>query len=387
MVDVDHVGNRPKFAEDISTEQIREALAVCPTVSSDFGQLKRRSDYVSSVDKKTEINWGAITGIYEGYAGDEELRFKASSGGALTAISIYCLEQRGFHGVLQTGENRDDPLRNKTRLSRTRDELMAAVGSRYSPASICEGLGEVEAAPGLCAVVGKPVEVSATRNAMELRPKLAEKVGVVLSFFCAETPPTKATRELMAKYEVDESNLTSLRYRGYGWPGYFATRSGKEDEKEHLIYYDAWAFLQGFRPWSAQLWPDGSGELADISFGDPWYEEPDGKNPGFSLIVTRTKLGHEIIEDAIAKGYLKATPAETWKLDKSQKGLLDKKGAVWGRRLAHRLTGIPNTNFKDLDLFTPWRALSFQGKLRSTLGTLRRILQRGLYKSHRKQRT
>ena len=380
MVDIDDVGVRPKFGEDIDPALIKDALEASPTISVDFGQLKRRADYVSVVDKKTENNWGAITGLWEGYASDEEIRFKGSSGGALTAISHYCLEELGFHGVLHTGEDPEDPIRNKTRMSHSRDDLMQAVGSRYSPTSVCEGLGLVEEAPKPCVVIGKPVEIAATRNAIALRPALSEKVGVTLSFFCAETPPTKATRSLMKKYGVTEKNLTHLRYRGHGWPGYFTTRIEDQKELEHLIYHDAWAYLQSFRPWAVQLWPDGAGELADISCGDPWYEEPDGKNPGFSLIVARTKLGKEIIEGAIAKGYLRASHAEVWKLDKSQKGLLHKKGSVWGRRLAHRVMGMPTTKFKDLDLFTPWLALPFKEKLRSTVGTVRRIVQRKLWR-------
>ena len=381
MTDVDSVGVRPKVSKDIADATIKAALAVCPTVASDYGQLKRRADYVAAVDPKTETNWGAITGIWEGYAGDTEMRFKGSSGGALTALSLYCLEVLGHHGVLQTGENPADPIRNKTRMSHTRAALMAVVGSRYSPASVCEGLGQVEAAPAPCVVIGKPVEISATRNAMAQRPALAEKVGVTLSFFCAETPPTKATRSLMALLEVPEAGLKSLRYRGYGWPGYFVTRTHDDPERQHWIYQKTWAYLQSFRPWAAHLWPDGAGELADISCGDPWYEDPDGENPGFSLIVARTRLGKEIVEGAIAQGYLVATPAEAWKLDKSQDGLLKKKGAVWGRRLVHRVFAMPNTRFTDLNLFAPWMALSLKEKLGSTLGTARRIYKRRLWKS------
>ncbi|WP_109314022.1 Coenzyme F420 hydrogenase/dehydrogenase, beta subunit C-terminal domain [Ruegeria sp. AU67] len=381
MIDIDHVGTRPKFSETISSQKTREMLAVCPTVFTDFGELKRRNDYKPVVNKTTENNWGAISGIWEGYATDEEIRFKGSSGGALTAIAQYCLEQRDFHGVLHTGENPEDPIRNKTRMSFDRKELLAVVGSRYSPASVCDGLGQVEAAPNPCVVIGKPVEVAATRNAMKVRPALAEKVGVTLSFFCAETPPTQATRSLMERFGVAESNLKSLRYRGYGWPGYFTTRNGDQPVRERLIYYEAWAYLQKFRPWATHLWPDGSGELADISCGDPWYEQPDGKNPGFSLIVARTKLGKDIVEGAITAGYLTASVAEPWKIGKSQEGLLRKKGSVWGRRLAHRILGMPNTQFKELDLFSPWRALPLKVKLQSTIGTLRRILQRGMWRA------
>ena len=166
MVDIEDIGTRPKFSRTISQLKIQEMLAVCPTVSTDFGALKRRDDYEPAVDKATENNWGAITGIWEGYASDEVIRFKGSSGGALTAIAQYCLERRGYYGVLHTGEDPDDPIRNKTRMSFNRRDLLAVVGSRYSPAAVCEGLGQVEAATAPCVVIGKPVEVAATRNAM-----------------------------------------------------------------------------------------------------------------------------------------------------------------------------------------------------------------------------
>ncbi len=379
MVDMEHVGLRPNVSDDAEPSEMQRMRAICPAVSADFGDLKRRPDYSPVVDKKTERDWGAITGLWEGYAADPEIRFKGSSGGALTALALYCLEARGFHGVLQTGENPADPIRNTTRLSRTRADLMAALGSRYSPAAICQGLGKVEGAPGPCVVIGKPVEIAGTRNAMAAHPDLAEKVGLTMSFFCAETPPTLATRKLLERVEASDA-ITSLRYRGHGWPGFFSTRGSTGSETEHLIYYNAWAFLQRFRPWSTHLWPDGSGELADISCGDPWYEIPNGKNPGLSLIVARTQLGKQIVEGAMAQGYLTASEAEPWKIEASQGALLQKKGSVWGRRLTHRLMGMPLTSFRDLELFQPWRALPFRLKVQSTLGTLRRILRRGLWR-------
>src|ERR1019366_2417540 len=101
---------------------------------------------------------------------------------------------------------------------------------------------------------------------------------------------------LLQKLGVDPSTLRDLRYRGQGWPGYFAAvRNGESTPCQKMSYRDSWAFLQAYRSWSVQLWPDGTGELADITCGDPWYEEPDGKNPGFSLVVARTDRGREII--------------------------------------------------------------------------------------------
>ena len=340
-------------------------VEVCPAVQSDF---------------LSEQEWGPIVEMWEGHASDAEVRFKGSSGGVLTAIGAYCVEVLGMAGVLHIGQDVEDPIRNRTRLSRNREELLAASGSRYSPASVCNGLGLVEEADAPCAVMGKPSEISAVAKARRLRPRLDERIGVTLSFFCAESPSTGGTAALLEKMGVASSSLSDLRYRGMGWPGHFApTRRGDDRPCEKMTYQESWAFLQAHRPWSVQFWPDGSGELADISCGDPWYEKPDGRNPGSSLVVARTARGREIVQGAIDAGYLTLTPAERWKLDRSQDGLLRKKGAVWGRLLAMRLLGLPTPTFRGLRLFSLWWKLSPNEKLRSTLGTLRRCITRKLY--------
>jgi coenzyme F420 hydrogenase subunit beta len=99
-------------------------------------------------------------------------------------------------------------------------------------------------------------------------------------------------------------------------------------------------------------------------------------------VVVRTEKGRAIIHDAIHAGYLSLKPAERWKLEKSQGGLLQKKGSVWGRRLALRLLGLPVTQFKGLDLFHCWQRLSLLQKVKSVFGTLRRVLQRRYYRRY-----
>ena len=122
------------------------------------------------------------------------------------------------------------------------------------------------------------------------------------------------------------------------------------------------------------------GEIGDYSYGDSWYEKPDGKNPGFSIIVVRTERGREIVKGAMEAGYLTLKKAAHWKLEKSHSGLIQKKGAVWGRRVAMRLFGLPVTHFIGLNLWRCWCQLSIREKLKSTLGTVRRIISRKHYR-------
>lgn len=366
------VGIRPRVTDTKACANCSDCLKVCPAVETNFNALR-----ATRPTDKFDKHWGPTVGIWEGYASNEEIRYKGSSGGVLTAIAAYCIEKENMSGCLHIGQDENNPILNKTRLSKSREDLMRTVGSRYSPASVCDSLDLVENSHAPCLIIGKPAEISAVRNAMKLRPRLSEKVGLTLSFFCAETPPTEATDSLVKHFGVDPTALTNLRYRGHGWPGYLNTTTLGGESKDHWIYHKSWSYLQSFRPWSVHQWPDGSGELADITCGDPWYESPDGENPGFSLVIARTEKGRKIVEKAIKAGYLTLKPAERWKVTKSQQGLLAKKGSVWGRRIAHRILGLPVTKYKGAYLFNAWIALSLVEKTKSILGTIRRILQRG----------
>jgi coenzyme F420 hydrogenase subunit beta len=378
LEDVVNEGIRPRASCEQCGE-CRECLDVCPAVQSDY-----RHDMSSPAGRMLGSEWGPVLGLWEGHSRNPEVRFAGSSGGVITAIATYCVEVLGMHGVLHSAQDPDDPIRNRTRLSRTEAELLRATGSRYSPASVCDGLSLVEKAPTPCVIIGKPAEIAAVRNACRMRPGLEEKVGVALSFFCAGSPSTQGTVDLLGRLGVAPSSVSELRYRGCGWPGYFApVKKGESQPCRTMSYRDSWACLQSYRPWSEHLWPDGIGELADITCGDPWYTEPDGENPGFSLVVARTEQGCRILRGAMAHGYLELTEAEAWKVERSQSGLLAKKGSVWGRRMALQLVGLPVTRLPGLSLWTQWKRLPVEEKLRSTFGTLRRIMTRRLTRRRR----
>ena len=352
-------------------------LGVCPSVEIDQTESARRPGIIPEVYEA----FGPILEIWECHAADPEIRFKGSSGGALTALSLHCLQNEGMAGVLHIGEDPENPTQNSTRLSRTREALMACTGSRYAPASVCDRLDLVETAEAPCVVIGQPSEISALRKTFSAKPKLADQVGLALSFFCAGSPSRKGTLELMKKFKVEPEHVEHSRYRGFGWPGFFATRSrGEANVSEHIEYGDAWAFLQKYRPYSTHLFPDGSGEDADISCGDPWYRPVEKGEHGSSLVVVRTERGREIFKRAIAAGAIVAKPATAEQLHRSQENLTRKRGAVWGRLLAFKLFGIPAPRYIGYSLFKNWLRLSLNEKKGSLFGTIRRIVERGYYK-------
>ena len=378
LVDVPAEGIRPRIEDPQRCASCRVCLDVCPAYELDY------SAHASRPGIRSELSplFGPVLEIWEGHARDPAVRYAGSSGGALTALALYGLEQRGMFGVLHIGSDPADPVRNETTLSRSRGELMAKTGSRYAPASACDRLRVIEDAPSPCVFIGQPAEVAALRKACLLRPALSERLGLALSFFCAGSPATQGTVELLKKLGIDREQLGSLRYRGNSWPGSFApTLRGRSGPVNPLSYRKSWAFLQKFRPYSVHLWPDDTGEAADISCGDPWYQEPKPGDAGSSLVVVRTELGREFVRGATAAGYLDLTPADSWKLVKSQENLSRKRRSVGGRRLAFRAFGLPVTRLKGIPLCRLWLGLSFEEKIRSVFGTARRIVQRKYYRA------
>ena len=357
-----------------------QCLEVCPAIDNDHRGINARDGVIAELLPA----FGPVLEVWEGHASDPEIRRAGSSGGLLTALSLYCLEREGMHGVLQIGMDPEDPTRNRTKLSRSRAELLANTGSRYAPASVCDSLQLVEQAPAPCVIVGQPSEVTALRKAMRLRPALAQKTGLVLSFFCAGSPSRKGTLELIKSLGVQEERVGSLRYRGNGWPGMFSiTLRDQSKPVREISYRESWGFVQAFRPFSTHLCPDGSGEDADLSCGDPWYREVKPGEPGSSLVLVRTTHGQRLLQNAIRAGYVTLQRAETWKVTNSQKNLIAKRGAIGGRIAMLRLFGLPAPRLKGFSLLRNWLRLSPNEKLRSTIGTIRRVISRRYYTKHK----
>lgn len=357
-----------------------DCVTVCPGVG--ISHKNQQGAAAGRIDK-LEDSWGPVLEIWEGYAADAAIRRDGSSGGLSSAIALYCIERRGMKGLIHIGSDPAARHRNKTILSSSREEVLAATGSKYSPASPCDGLGRIEHASGESVFIGKPCDVEGLRKAQEMRPDLSKHIGVAIGIFCAGTPSTQGTLDLLRKHSVDPGKVEELRYRGRGWPGSFAVRlKGESSWRELATYEEAWGFLEKYRPYRCYLCPDGTSEFADISCGDPWYREIREDEPGLSLVLARTEKGREIVRGAIDAGYVVLEPVRPEVLELSQKELQLKRGAIWGRVVTMKWLGVAAPRFQGFHLFRNWMSIPFSHKLRSISGTARRIFARSYHRPH-----
>lgn len=373
MVDIPAVGRRPLPIVGVSGPTTGSCVDACPgrALEHDAGRLD---------NAPLRGEWGPILALYECWATDEEVRFRGSSGGVTTALAAHAVDAGAAVGVLQIQASKSDPLRNETVLNRTYRDIANAAGSRYAPASPCERLDLVEAAEGPCVVIGKPCDIAATTRAAQNRPELKEKIAVTLGIFCAGTPSTRASEKVIEQLGIDPVDVTSVAYRGEGWPGEFRVAT-KDGRRASMSYAQSWdGTLTKNRQWRCLICPDHTGEFADLSIGDPWYREVTAGEPGRSLVVVRTERGRELLESALAGGALAGTTIPLERLPQSQPSLEATRGAVWGRVVTLRLLGLRAPRFRHMPGLRLWWKLPWRGKLTSTIGTARRARARGLRK-------
>jgi coenzyme F420 hydrogenase subunit beta len=323
---------------------------------------------------EADHEFGPALEIWEGYARDPEIRYAASSGGLLSALALYCLEKENMAVVLHTAMDEAKPWTNRTVRSRNRAELLARTGSRYAPASPCDGLRSIQESDRPCVFIGKPCDAAGANLLRRQRPDLDEKLGLVLTFFCAGTPSTQGTLNLMNSLGFSPHEVAQVRYRGEGWPGRFKVCSNNGKEEESLSYTESWGRLARYRPLRCHLCPDGLGRVADIACGDAWEEFSNGQDPGRSIVLVRTERGRKILRRAITAGYVILDPVGAAAVLAAQPNLLSRRREIFGRLLAMRLLFIPIPKFVGFSLFRSWIRLGFFKKLRTILGTVRRSL-------------
>lgn len=364
---------------------------VCKGICSDCGTClnvcsgikNRRYNNSDKINKDLEPYIGPALEVWEGYSTDEFLRFNCSSGGVATALALYCLEKvKNCTGVLHTKANECKPWINETVYSKNKESLLSGMGSRYSPASPCSKLSDMRKYDG-SVFIGKPCDVSSLRNAQLIYNDLPSKLILSIGIFCAGTPSTQGTLDLINNNDMDLKNVKELKYRGTGWPGYF--KCSDNNRNIEIPYEKSWSFLQKYRPLRCYMCADGTSETADISCGDAWYLRDENKK-GVSIIILRNENGKRIFDSAVKDGYIIAKKIEIGNIIESQKSLISKQMEMWGRIAILKTFGIPAPRFKGWPLFSTWlKKTSLKEKSRSIISTAKRVITRKLYKPLEKQ--
>jgi coenzyme F420 hydrogenase subunit beta len=271
-------------------------LKVCPGSSVDFPNLNQM--IFGQVPIHPLI--GNYTNCYLGNSTNKELHYNSSSGGLVTQLLIVALEAKLIDGALVTKMNPSDPLKPTVYIAKTKDEIKEASKSKYCPVPLNTLLEKIKTLDGRFAVVGLPCHIEGIRKAEALDEQLKNKIVLHLGLACNHAPTFNATDYLLKKLKIRAEHVKKIDYRGEGWPGCLSVFLSN-GEKKTLAYSDpfywGYVFSSYFCTSRCFLCVDKINELSDLSFCDAWGKSVN--NAGNSLVVSRTKIGEDLIECAM----------------------------------------------------------------------------------------
>lgn len=339
----------------------------------------RISPWPLSDAPQTDPVWGPVFRSLTGHASDAEMRHKASSGGILSALALYLLNSGQVDRVLHVGMDPERPLETHILRSSDRDGIIEGAGSRYAPAAPLETLRRELDEPGRILFIGKPCDVGAMRQLMQVDAEIAERFPYLLSFFCAGTPSQDGTTRLVQSLGVEPDEVASFRYRGDGWPGY-ATATTADGHSASISYADSWGgILSKEVQFRCKICPDGIGGAADVAAADAWYGGESGypdfdEAEGRSLILTRTSKGDALVAEAERDGAIRTEVLDMDQIALMQPSQARRRKEVRARMAAMTLTGLPRPIVDGLWIKEASRQAGARQQLRAMLGMARRIL-------------
>jgi coenzyme F420 hydrogenase subunit beta len=292
---------------------------------------------------------------------DEGVRSNAASGGILTGTLVYLLETGKIEGAVVLKMDESRPWRSVPTIARTREEILASAQSKYVVTPTNTILSELsnDTATGTpssrLAYVGLPHQVLAIRRLKALNHPSVSSIKYILGPFFGNELYGSSVISFLRKFKAKKEDVTSLSFRAGQWPGHMEAhlRDGRvvSMPKFHANYLIPFHITK-----SSLISHDLTNELTDISGGDAWAPAYEERGKGFSLLITRTNLGDQIIKEMEEAGELElkditedeAIEMQSHGLDFKKRGayLRVKRMQKRGRRVPDYKMTPPHITFK-----------------------------------------
>jgi coenzyme F420 hydrogenase subunit beta len=353
-----HVNKDGKYTPKIQDDRCincKICLRVCPGIGIKAHAMSAELFGDTQKDTRVQRLVGTYLCCYVSSATDSQIRQRASSGGAVTALLFHLLENGLIDGALVTKADPDNPIQTQSFIAHTLDDLLSATTSRYCPTTPNVVVKDILENPGRYAVVGLPCQIHGIRKAEEHNKILKQRIVLHLGLLCSGTATFHATHNYLAHTGIPTDTILNFRYR-VGWPSNIVVelKNGATFIENPSVLLRARRF---FLPNRCSLCFDQMNELADISFGDAWYERS-----GRSIIITRSKTADDLLQQA--KTSLNSTKIDVANvINPSRDVLMFKKRAIIARmrllRLFNKSVPSYDTSFYDPTFIDYGKSLIF----------------------------
>ena len=319
---------------------------VCPGKGIDYEVL---NEFVFSQNATDEL-LGDSLGFYLGRSMDKNILKAAASGGLVSSLLEFALEENIVDGALLVRMSSHNPFEPEIFIARTREEILSAAQSKYVPVPLNSKLKEIVETDGKFAVVGLPCHMHGIRKAEMMNEKLRNKIKLHLGLMCSHTLNVYALEFILKKFSIKPENVKEIKFKEGEWPGRITIKLYRgKDVTVPKSYYFLFFNTYLFTPCRCTQCSDFTNEFSDISFGDAWSEKDKTNRRGESLIVTKTSVGEEILQKAKTKGIIEIVEVDREEVLKAQRvGLFFKK-----KTIGQRITILKWLNFKTIHTNLP----------------------------------
>ncbi|QMU29205.1 Coenzyme F420 hydrogenase/dehydrogenase, beta subunit C-terminal domain [Adhaeribacter radiodurans] len=288
------------------------------TQTCPFSPGARNEDYLANnlypTASQQDGAIGRFQSAYVGHVGEEDFRLQGSSGGMVTWVATELMRKGLIDGVahvIATEDPQADGRYFKYRIARTEAEVRAGAKSRYYPIELSEILKTIREVPGHYAVVGIPCFIKAVQLLRREDPIFRERIRFTLGLFCGHMKSARFVESFAWQMQVPANQIEKVEYR-HKDPNrpanWYNARLTLRDGQ--VVNRDWWHLADG--DWGAGFYMNSAcnycddvvAETADVAFGDAWVEPYSSDGKGTNVVVVRSPLVQNLMENAIEEGRL-----------------------------------------------------------------------------------
>jgi coenzyme F420-reducing hydrogenase beta subunit len=330
---------QPYISVPLTKVELTKTIAVCPFNPAPEAKVLNENVIATQFLENTKKTNEFLGNFIELFAGHSlEYRKSASSGGIATWILSELFIQGIVDGVICVRGGQDQQF--EYCFIEDVNELASSSKTRYYPITLKDMLNLIDSKDGRYAFTGLPCFIKTIRLRQSYDESFKKKVVFTVGIFCGGYKNKSFTDYLISKCDGNSNAAALVNYRQKALVGQASnysfsfqdTEQSSQKSIEMRKVGDMWG-TGLFKPLACDFCDDLSSELADISLGDAWISPYNNSPEGTNIIITRSDLAHELIEQGISRDELSLDViSET-------QACLSQKGNITHRRkgLSHRL--------------------------------------------------
>ncbi len=308
----------PLLGENSTQE---EMIKVCPFAIQQKNEDELGDIFLKQSDAQYYDRIGYYHGLYAGFS--NQFRKTSSSGGIATYIFKTLLEKKivdylfivkEINGVYAYQFFSD--IEEITKISKT----------RYTPVTLENLFNEISKIEGKVAISGVACFVKAIRLKQLSDPALKEKIAFIVGIICGGLKSRYYT-DYLAQEAGCRNGYSHAQYRVKNEESYALDYNfsciEKTSKRIHMVDMQSLGDMWGtglFKSNACDFCDDVLTELADISLGDAWIHPYDKSGLGNSIVITRTKIAENLIQNGLNQNFLTLDKVTVEKILLSQNG-------------------------------------------------------------------